>query len=246
MNGRYERDDLEDMHEASPAADREISLGTGAMLGIFFALVLVCGAFFGFGYSVGHKATPGVPTATGVTGDLDGGGAAQVAGDGTRPAVAGQGDTPIVVVKPSAGSTPAVSKKAPAKAVDTTDDPGSATPPAPVERIAPKPAVVEKTTPAAPLTSAVAAPALPVKSTSAAPTTLPGAAPIFVQISAVSHQEDAQLMISALRRRGYDAAVRHEPTDQLLHIQLGPYGTKKDADAMRQRLSADGYNAILK
>ncbi len=52
--------------------------------------------------------------------------------------------------------------------------------------------------------------------------------------------------MTALKRRGYEATVRHSSQDQLLHVQMGPYATKKDADAMRQRLSADGYNAILK
>ena len=243
MNGRYERDDLEDMHEAPPAAaDREISLGTGAVLGIFFALVLVCGAFFGFGYSMGHKATPVVPTAVGA-GDPEGGSPAQVA-EGTKPAVAGSSDAPTVVVKPSAAaSTPVASRKALVKEAPSTEDAGSARP-APVERVTPKPSVEKPT--GAPADSAPVPPASQPKVPVSASVPPSGAAPIFVQISAVSHQEDAQLMISALRRRGYEAAVRREPTDQLLHIQLGPYGTKKDADAMRQRLSADGYNAILK
>jgi len=29
-------------------------------------------------------------------------------------------------------------------------------------------------------------------------------------------------------------------------VQVGPFATKKEADAMRQRLQADGYNAIVK
>lgn len=62
----------------------------------------------------------------------------------------------------------------------------------------------------------------------------------------MSHQEDADLLLSALKKRGYNVAVRQEPQDKLLHVQLGPFATKKDADAMRQRLLADGYNAIVK
>jgi DedD protein len=37
--------------------DTEITLGTGRMLAIFFALVLVCAFFFAFGFSVGRKTT---------------------------------------------------------------------------------------------------------------------------------------------------------------------------------------------
>jgi cell division septation protein DedD len=67
-----------------------------------------------------------------------------------------------------------------------------------------------------------------------------------VQVAAVSHQEDADILLNALKRRGYNVAVHHEPQDKLLHVQIGPLATRKDADAMRQRLLADGYNAIVK
>src|ERR1700730_13600891 len=36
--------------------DTEITLGTGKMLGLFFALVIVCAAFFGMGFSVGKNS----------------------------------------------------------------------------------------------------------------------------------------------------------------------------------------------
>ena len=38
--------------------DRELTLGTGTILGIFFGLVVLCGACFGGGYLMGHKAQP--------------------------------------------------------------------------------------------------------------------------------------------------------------------------------------------
>jgi len=37
------------------AQDVEISLGTGRLLGLFFALVVVCGIFFGLGYTLGRS-----------------------------------------------------------------------------------------------------------------------------------------------------------------------------------------------
>jgi cell division septation protein DedD len=69
---------------------------------------------------------------------------------------------------------------------------------------------------------------------------------VLVQVAAVSHQEDADTLFAALKKRGYAVTVRHEPQDKLLHIQIGPFATKKDAEAMRQRLLSDGYNAIVK
>jgi hypothetical protein len=49
-------DEDEDTH-AQP--ERELTLSTGAILGIFLGLVLLCGGFFGFGYKMGsHKPSP--------------------------------------------------------------------------------------------------------------------------------------------------------------------------------------------
>ncbi len=52
--------------------------------------------------------------------------------------------------------------------------------------------------------------------------------------------------MNALRKHGYNVAVRQITPDKLLHVQIGPFAIRKDADAMRQRLLADGYNAIVK
>jgi len=68
----------------------------------------------------------------------------------------------------------------------------------------------------------------------------------IVQVAAVSHQEDADTLIAALKKRGYTVFIRQEPQDKLLRVQLGPFATTKDAETMRQRLLADGYNAIVK
>jgi DedD protein len=37
--------------------DSEITLNATTLLGIFFGLVLICGVFFGFGYSLGRRGT---------------------------------------------------------------------------------------------------------------------------------------------------------------------------------------------
>jgi cell division septation protein DedD len=42
---------------ATAQQDTEITLGTGRMLGIFFAFVVVCAFFFGIGFSLGRKTT---------------------------------------------------------------------------------------------------------------------------------------------------------------------------------------------
>jgi DedD protein len=67
----------------------------------------------------------------------------------------------------------------------------------------------------------------------------------MVQIAAVSHTEDADVLVSALRKRGYVVSSRRDPGDNLLHVQVGPFSTHAEASAMRTRLLNDGYNAII-
>jgi cell division septation protein DedD len=72
-----------------------------------------------------------------------------------------------------------------------------------------------------------------------------GSGNFVVQVAAVSLQEDADLLAGALRSKGYTVSVRAQP-DKLIHIQVGPFSNHKDAEAMRQRLLGDGYNALVK
>jgi cell division septation protein DedD len=67
----------------------------------------------------------------------------------------------------------------------------------------------------------------------------------MVQIAAVSQQEDADVLMSALRKRGYAVAARREPLDGLIHVRMGPFKTRDEAETWRQKLLSDGYNAIV-
>jgi cell division septation protein DedD len=80
-----------------------------------------------------------------------------------------------------------------------------------------------------------------------APATTPGGT-FVVQIAAISgtHKDDADLLVNALHGKGYQVSERTEAQDKLIHIQVGPFATKADAEAMRERLIVDGYNAIVK
>lgn len=69
----------------------------------------------------------------------------------------------------------------------------------------------------------------------------------FVQVAAVSKQEDAEALVDALKKKEYPAFVAAQATtDKLFRVQLGPYGEAKEAEAMRARLIGDGYSPILK
>jgi cell division septation protein DedD len=77
-------------------------------------------------------------------------------------------------------------------------------------------------------------------------TTLPTAG-YFVQVAAVSKQEDADSLVDALKKKQYPAFVASPvPTDKLFRVQVGPFSDIKDAETMRARLIADGYSPILK
>jgi DedD protein len=68
----------------------------------------------------------------------------------------------------------------------------------------------------------------------------------FVQVAAVSKQEDAEALVEALKKKQYPALIANSPADKLFHVQLGPYSDVKDAETMRTRLIQDGFNPILK
>ena len=191
------------------SGDHEISLGTPTILGIFFALALVCAAFFGFGYTLGRRSTPAPVVVadplsnSGAPKPAAGSAAAQTSPD-AQPSTA-TGQTAVVSLTPA-------SMPAPAPAL--SQQPATAPQPA----AAPQPAT-----------------ASPQATTS-----------FVVQVAAVSSQDVADILITSLQKKGYTVAVHHEPQDKLLHVQIGPFTDKKEAQAMQARVLADGFNAIVK
>ncbi|HTH53423.1 MAG TPA: SPOR domain-containing protein [Edaphobacter sp.] len=232
MKTRYIEDD-----DIDTASDREISLSPSTLLGIFFLLALICAVFFGFGYSMGRRSATATPTSA--SADTD---APLKSSADSKPAPGmADGATPA-----DAAASSAQDDKSPTSvdlpAAETSDEPK----PALQHAVAtPSPAAAPKLTPAVAVKTPAPRPAVIPAAAPAAPTPLAGP-PALVQIAAVSHQEDADILVNALKKRGYTVAVRHEPQDKLLHIQLGPFPSRKDADVMRKRLIADGYNAIVK
>jgi cell division septation protein DedD len=67
----------------------------------------------------------------------------------------------------------------------------------------------------------------------------------MVQVAAVSHEEDANVLVGALRRRGYAVTARREPADGLIHVRIGPFASREEANRWATRLLDDGYNAII-
>jgi len=231
---RSVNDDLE-MDDGDLRPDREITLGTSMILAIFFGLAVLCAGFFGFGYQVGHRSAVVPPPVA---------------------AVATNSGTDFSGFKPAAGSPLA----------NTTDKPATASAPDPAATVLDVPSPAADPTSDAPSDPPHREPAAnngvsvatasnratplpatrPTPSAAVVPSPVPASPGAIVQIAAVSHQEDADLLVTELKRRGYNVSIRTEAQDKLLHVQIGPLPTHKDADAMRQRLLNDGFNAIVK
>src|SRR5579863_942012 len=203
--------------------DTEITLGTGKLLVLFFGLVAICALFFALGYSLGRKSEPAITTAS-----------------------AAITPTPTSITgKSSSGSTPAPAMTF-YKSVEQKDASAELTPAADAKADT-KSEV--KTDPKADAGSAPAgATAAQTPGTNAADpaTTLPPAAAYFVQVAAVSKQEDADALVDALKKKQYSAFVAPIAADKLCRVQVGPFSDVKEAEATRTRLIADGYSPILK
>ena len=87
----------------------------------------------------------------------------------------------------------------------------------------------------------------PSKAATDAATAAPPSNGYYVQVAAVSRQEDAEALVEALKKKQYPAFSANNPaTDKFYHVQVGPYTDMKEAEAMRARLIGDGYNPIVK
>jgi DedD protein len=256
--------DENDQDQEEPKSDADLTLGIGSLLSIFFGVVLICGIFFGFGYSMGRRnaRTTVAPAATvppqtlATTSPLP---ENALSGAPLKPQ---ESDNSAAALPPE--DTNPDTKAAPTPAPEGGKSPASSSTPAPAakhttQNAAPaKPAhVAEPATPgtsltAVPVTHRAPEPAKPHAGISAPLAQADGDAPIIpghpiiVQIAAVSRQEDAEVLAGALRKRGFNPSVRPGNGDKFFHVQVGPFTDKNQAETIKQHLLADGYNAIMK
>lgn len=225
----------EELKNAESERDTELTLSTGMLLVIGCGLILLCGICFGLGYSVGHRssAEPPATVSPSSTSTIS----AQTVGSTSKPMAAGQApvqprnQTAVNVPVESGGDEAHATAVAPVAANESST---SAQPQV-------KPALQSQVRPALSSQMSGTPASLPIK-VQPALSQPPG---LMVQIAAVSRTEDAEVLVNALRRRGYAVAVRREVADSLLHVQIGPFANRNDANVMRQKLLNDGYNAIV-
>jgi DedD protein len=201
--------------------DTEITLGTAKLLGLFFGLVMVCAVFFALGYTLGRKSDTGL-TAASVAAPL------QTSSNRSKPG--GQASQPV----PPMTFYKAVEQKDASPQLTPATDTASTSPAAADQ--------------AASATSPSGAQS-PSSQTENPPDPM---APIavgsyFVQVAAVSKEDDAEALVDALKKKQYPAFVASSSsTDKLFRVQLGPFGDIKEAEGVRTRLVNDGYNPIVK
>jgi cell division septation protein DedD len=156
---------------------------------------------------------------------------------------AGTEKADIVGPAPSTG-TPAGKPSATNKTSSDIQPATSTSSPAPVATTTVLPAVQPQTTSAS---SPATKPADPTYVPASAPDVKPSTGGTYtVQVAAVSKQEDAQSLVSALQKKQYPVFVANVPGDSLFHVQVGPFNDPKEAEAMRVRLAGEGYDAIVK
>lgn len=214
--------------ELEPVASNhtELTLGLGTVLGLGAGLLLLCVVCFGLGYAVGHRANPDQNSAVVVP------------------------DRTSNVASAKSGSKPGASREA--AALPSSDGAsGDSQPADAVQATGDSPSNAASSEQVAGASTPQVRPALPGSSESQTPSPVhvqPATSQVqgwMVQIAAVSRSEDADVLINALKKRGYTVTARRELGDSLIHVQTGPFASRNDANTMRQKLLSDGYNAIV-
>ena len=239
----------EELDRSPTGMDTEITLGMRSLLGIFFGLVLVCGVFFGLGYSLG-RGNSGAKSSSPAEASRDSKTATRTPTP-IGPVVHQNDDSEINTYRPGPDAREPINTSAAKPAPQSSSPKPSASvvkqvTPEPPENLEDKPVPApRKPTPAVASTEGPTATPKPASSVATPAAALSGAGSM-VQVAAISRQEDAEILVGALKKRGYSAVIRNDPKDSLLHVQIGPFATRDEARAMRAKLLADGYNAILK
>jgi cell division septation protein DedD len=242
--GREKRD-RED--GAEQKRDREVTLGSFTLLAIFFVLVMLCGLSFGLGYVVGRrepgaKSTVLEPTpiaaqgegikgkAAGVTGSRSAGTASdEPAASQGAGAADSQGDAGLASKTETQAPTQSESSDLKAKPSQAaTSELSRATLGQPTQ-VQPPPLKSGQTT-----VETVAK-----KSQEAPPDGL------MVRVATLAHQDDADVLVEALRRRGYAVGTHRDAVDGMIHVRVGPFASRDAANQWRQKLLNDGYNAVV-
>ena len=203
----------------APDGQYELVLENRQVLTIFFAVVVLCGVFFGLGYTVGKNTMGYIPPADGSV----------MAAAGKKSAIQPVNATETRKEEPAAAPAAAppasdltygrsLEQKASSAQLETQPAAG---PPAETKPAAGKPGG----TPAA------------------APAAAEGA--ISLQVAALSKKEDAEALLGLLNKKGFRASIV-TGEDRLYRVQIGPFSKPKDAEETKAQLAQEGFKPITK
>jgi len=237
MRGAF--DDEEDYVRQHSSGDAEFTLGAGTLLLLVVGLLVLCVICFGAGYMIGHR---GPATAA----------QAQQTPDAAAPQTASAQSKPSATLQTHAESAQTGSPSQPVSSDLSQPGAQSVTVPTSTAQGAPADAAQPQVRPALPAAPATPQTVNPYPSrpagspaqTQVRPATEQPAVQLWVQIAAVSRIEDAQVLTKALQRRGYNVTPRRE-ADNLIHVRIGPFGSRDEATRWRSKLLDDGYNAEI-
>ena len=235
--------------------DSDITLGPGKLLGLFFMLVAVCGVFFAIGYSLGKTSAreQAMNDKTSLNASLTVPSVGDTSAAKPSAVISGKSDSPQATSdeQPAAKSQPDMTFYNAVKQSDRGTQAGS------TDSIQPATSKVPPPPAAAPQTAKSAVPAedkavpevrAEAKGDVKPAVTSDASGAFVVQIAAVSREEDAAALAGALRKKSYSVFVVNNPAvhDKLYHVQVGPFATLQDAEAMKAKLTGEGYNPIVK
>lgn len=236
--------DEEDREAERPGRDREVTLGAGAVLGLVFGLFVLCGLCFGAGYAVGHHASARTAAANAPipapdqeplqpNSSIPKPSAAETS---TEPAAQpGDSATTPQAGMPAGSANPATTQS-PAASQQGGSGQGAGRPGAPSSGAA------QPVRPALPVATNTQSPAQAAPNVRPA---LPAQGQLMVQIAAVANVEDADVLVTALRRHGYSVTSARDSGDGLIHVRIGPFASRDEANRWRNKLLGDGYNAVV-
>jgi DedD protein len=187
----------------------------------FFAGVAVCGVFFALGFLVGyHEQGPG----------------RGVAADSER--VTQPSDIPPTVNPPTERAKPTTQPATPGASAKGDEQPSE-------EDIAPAPSRERQASSSQGPRTARA------ESSAAAAQSKPSdKAGLGVQVVALSSRQAALMLVSALKGRGYAAFLLSpegaRAADKLFRVEVGPFGSRAEAEKIRRKLAAEGYKPFIR
>jgi len=243
MRGYFEDEETE---REERGRDTEVTLGTGALVTIPLALLAVCGLCFVLGYLVGHRRpAPATTVSVPATAPTPAPDQEPLEGSDTIPKPTAEAQAPVAPearTSDAAQAPAAQSETNPAAALTESEPPGQQAVPAaastPTSAATAQPQVRPALANNAPASSQAAVP-------QNVQPALPAGPPLMVQVAAVSHVEDAEVLVNALRKRGYQVVERRDPADGLIHVRIGPFAARDEANRMARKLLDDGYNALI-